>query len=316
MSARIEPNTDRTDASRGGESGWPLVAIVVLTWENYEETSDCLESLATILYPNYQVVVVDNNSTDGSYERLKREYDWCEFVRNESNLGVTRGNNVGIEYAMEQDVDYVLLLNDDTVAADRFLEPLVEAAESTPDAAIVGGVNYYESTGEIHNAGARFSTSLGGRTRVYETVRSEEPYPVGYVPTCLALVNTEFFREQGLLDESYFLGMEDVDLAWRARAAGKRVYVAPGSAVYHRLGSTSERSPFAVYHRTRNRLQFASKHLSGLHEIVFLGLFLGWTALSLGWWALQSNWSHVRAGILAMFDHRQDRSFCGYDELM
>jgi hypothetical protein len=146
-------------------------------------------------------------------------------------------------------------------------------------------------------------------------VRDEDPYPVGYVPTCLALVDAGFLREHGLLDESYFLGMEDVDLAWRARAAGQRVYVAPDSAIYHRLGSTSERSPFAVYHRTRNRLQFASEHLSGLHKVTFLAVFLAWTAVSLGRWALRGDWARVNAGFLGGLDHHQDRPFRPYDEL-
>lgn len=293
----------------------PSVGIIVLTWENYEEARDCLESLQSVSYPNYEVIVVDNGSQDGSFERLREQFDWCRFVRNKRNLGVAKGNNAGIEYALAADLDYVVLLNDDTIVTPDFLTPLVETAEERPNAAVVGGVNYYASTGAVHNAGARFSTALGGRTFLHDEPVTDEPYSVDYIPTCLALVDAELLAKHGGFAEEYYIGMEDVDLAWRARSVGREVLVNPKSKIYHRLGTTSSRSPFSVYHRTRNRLQFASTHLAFPARTAFLTAFLLWTGLSLLWWLLNGHRRTARAALLGGLDYRSGRDFRTYNEL-
>ena len=294
----------------------PLVGVVVLTWENYEETRDCLSSLATLSYPNYDVFVVDNGSEDGSYRRLREEFPWCEFVRNERNLGVTRGNNAGIERALDAGSDYVLLLNDDTVVVDGCLSELVRTAESESDAAVVGGINYRASTGEIHNAGARFSVLLGGLTFLHDEPLDDEPYPVDYVPTCFALLDTEFVANNEVLSEAYFLGMEDVDLAWQARAAGYEVLVDPDAAIYHRIGRTSSLSPFSVYHRTRNRLQFASRHLSVPERIGFLLSLALWVVANSVRWLAGRDSDKVKALVTGARDHTADRDFRAHDEIV
>jgi len=291
----------------------PEGGIVVLTWENYDEASECLDSLESVDYPNYRVIVVDNGSGDGSVERLQQEYGWCEFVCNDRNLGVTRGNNAGIEHALECGVDYVLLLNDDTIVTKDFLTPLVETAEREDQVAVVGGTNYYASSGEIHNVGAEFSTLLGGCTFLHEEPKDTEPYEVDYVPTCLALIDRDFIVEQDVLSEEYFLGMEDVDLAWEARRSGRRVMVAPDSEIYHRLGSTSTRTPFTVYHRKRNRLQFASRHLSPPARVAFLVSFYLLTAASCWRWVIRGEKPKSTAALLGIFDYHTGREFRPYD---
>lgn len=305
-----EPGTDGTS-----QSDWPNVGVVVLTWENYPEASDCLASLEAVSYPDFDVIVVDNGSQDGSIERLEREFEWCEFVRNDRNLGVTRGNNAGIEYALDNGAEYILLLNDDTIVTEGFLTSLVLTAERDPDAAVVGGINYHASTGEIHNAGSSFSTLLGGQSLLLTERKADEPYPVDYVPTCLALLDADFVADNEVLSEEYFLGMEDVDLAVQARQAGKEVLVAPDSEIFHRLGSTSGKSPFAVYHRTRNRLQFAKRHLDGYERRVFLGAFTLWLAASCLWWLFDSDRRKASAALKGVTDAKAGREFRPYDEL-
>jgi len=293
----------------------PKVGIIVLTWENYDEASDCLASLETVSYPNFEVIVVDNGSEDGSAERLQREFDWCTFVRNNINLGVTRGNNAGIQHALDNGSDYVLLLNDDTIVTEEFLTPLVSTAERNPDAAVVGGINYQASTGEIHNAGASFSTLLGGQTFTLDEPAADEPYPVDYVPTCLALLDRDFVADSEVLCEDYFLGMEDVDLARQARDAGKEVLVTPDSEIFHRLGATSSWSPFFVYHQTRNRWTFANRRLAGLERRVFLIAFVLWSSCRCLRWVAGSERQKVSAVIKGMADARTGNEFRSYDEL-
>ncbi|MDS0261341.1 glycosyltransferase family 2 protein [Haloarcula sp. S1CR25-12] len=305
----------RTGTENPSRTEWPKVGVVVLTWENYDEASDCLASLEGVSYPNMEVFVVDNGSEDGSVERLEREFEWCTFVKHDENVGVTRGNNAGIEAALDDGSEYVLLLNDDTIVTAGFLTPLVLTAERNPDTAVVGGVNYRASTGEIHNAGASFSTLLGGQTFLTDERKHDEPYPVDYVPTCLALLDAEFVADNEVLCEEYFLGMEDVDLARQAREAGRDVLVTPDSEIFHRLGATSSKSPFAVYHRTRNRYQFAKRHLEGHERRVFLGAFLLWRVTSCLQWLADSDREKLRAVVKGIADARTGERFRSYEEL-
>ncbi|MFC7026579.1 glycosyltransferase family 2 protein [Halomicroarcula sp. GCM10025710] len=194
--------------------------MIILNWESYDDTAECLASLESIDYPNANVIVVDNGSTDGSGDRLANEFPWCEFIFNDRNLGFAAGNNVGIERALERDTDYVLLLNNDTVVTEDFLTPLVKTAERNERVAAVGGVNLYATSGEVHNAGVRFPLALGGRTILREVPKREHVYETDYIPSCLLLLSPTFIREHDVLNEDYFIGMEDIDLAWQLGSMG------------------------------------------------------------------------------------------------
>lgn len=293
----------------------PAVAIVVLTWENYEETADCLDSLRSVDYENYRVVVVDNGSEDGSLERLRQEYGWCEFVVNDENLGFARGNNVGISYALDTGADYVLLLNDDTIVQPDFLTPLVDTMERYDKVAAVGGVNLLPDSGKVHNAGYVFHPWLAAKSELHREPVSDEPYPVDFVQSCLILLNPAFLEEIGLLNEQYFIGMDDVDLAWKARSKGWKVLVTPDSRIYHRVGETGSSSPFSVYHKTRNKLQFAEENLSFPRRLPLYLSLLAYRFLQSISWAVSGNQQAIRTTVLGAFDHVTDAEFRDYDEL-
>ena len=300
-----------TDETNGADP--PKVGIVVLTWQNYEDTAECLRSLRTVDYPNYEVVVVDNGSTDGSRERLVDEFDWCTFVLNDENRGFAGGNNPGIERALSMGADYVLLLNNDTVVPPDFLSPLVETAETHDDAAAVGGVQYRHGTDDILNAGARFFPYLGGRVTTHRTVRDDKPYEVSYSPTSLVLLGETFIRENDVLHDGYFLGMEDVDLAVQARQDGKRVLIAPDSRIEHKEGMTSERSPFMVYHWMRNRLEFASERLSVPQRVVFYAMFALTVVQFSILWVYSGRTDLLRSTYAGMKDYSAGAEFRPYE---
>ncbi|GAA0553152.1 glycosyltransferase family 2 protein [Halorubrum ejinorense] len=305
---------ERTDAADSSASG-PAVAIIILTWENYEETADCLDSLRSVDYDNHRVIVVDNGSEDGSVDRLRREYGWCEFVVNDENIGFARGNNVGISHALDTGADYVLLLNDDTLVRPDFLTPLVEAMERYDRVAAVGGVNLLPDSGEIHNAGYVFHPWLAAKGELHREPVSDEPYPVDFVQACLILLNPEFLEEVGLLNERYFLGMDDVDLAWKAWSRGWKVLVAPESRIYHRVGETGSSSPFSIYHKTRNKLQFAEENLSPARRLPLYLSLLAYRSLLSIWWAVSGNRRAIRSTVLGAYDHYKGVEFRDYEEL-
>lgn len=126
------------------EMRWPSVFIVILHWKNYESTRDCLASVQQITYPNYQIIVVDNYSDDGSVERLQAEYPGCVFLINDANLGFSRGCNVGIREAYHRGAAYVLVLNNDMQVETGFLEPAISAAEKDAEVGLVTGKILYK----------------------------------------------------------------------------------------------------------------------------------------------------------------------------
>lgn len=285
----------------------PSVAIIVLNWENYKDTSRCLRSVREINYSNYDVFVVDNGSSDESGKRIESEFSDYTVIFNEENIGFAAGNNRGITAALKQGFDYILLLNEDTVVSKGFLTPLVETMEENDNAAIVGGIITDFQTGDIQYAGAKFHLTLGGVSRVCTKPKGSIVYGTGYIPGALMLLSPEFLKRNGLLNEDYFFGMEDVDACWVAHKEGRSVMVNRKSKVRHKGGITHEaNSRFWTYHQTRNRLQFATKRLDPLEKLAFYPLSLVMVVARLGVWLTEMKWSLIHIKILSIFDFLLD----------
>lgn len=275
----------------------PRVGIVLLNWNNYADTADCLDSLERIAYENAFVVVVDNGSKDGSAKKLESEYDWCHFVFNEENLGFSGGCNVGIDYALDRDCDYVLLLNNDIKVSPDFLDPLVHTAESYDNVAAVSGLIYDGHTENIWDAGGEMKPYLANISR-HNEIKSNDAYRTEFVTCAQALLSKEFL-EQHRLDEQYFFGVEEIDLSWRANEDGWNLFINPRSEVYHDVGSATAEmfqgkelfSAFQKYHNTRGRLYFASKNLDPIHSLSYylaaisiFPIFYSWLGVRYGRW--------------------------------
>src|SRR5262245_40538905 len=125
------------------------VAIIVLNWNGLSDTLACLASLRHLNYPNYEVVVVDNGSTDNSVVTLQAAYPEVTLLVTDENLGYVGGNNRGLEYARQTKADHALLLNNDTEVHPNFLGLLVEAVEQDPATGIVGPTIYYFDQPEV-----------------------------------------------------------------------------------------------------------------------------------------------------------------------
>ena len=142
---------------------YPKVSIIILNWNGLEDTIECLESLKKITYPNYEVIVVDNGSKGNDAQMLQERFgDYIHLIQNDRNYGFAEGNNIGIRYALDNSApDYLLLLNNDTVAAPDFLTELIKTAETDANIGIVGPkIYYYDLVGKdnvIWSAGGKIS---------------------------------------------------------------------------------------------------------------------------------------------------------------
>lgn len=246
----------------------PKVFIIILNWNNWADTEECLKSLENNDYPNCDVVVVDNGSTE-KFSIFNFQFS-IKVIYNKENLGFSEGNNVGIRYALENGADYVLLLNNDTIASADFLEKLVLAGESDEKIGFLGPKIYFYGDGsrqsKIWFAGGEVNWLYNkGTMRGYgEMDEGQYDLPAfqetEYVTGCCLLAKREALEKIGLMPNEYFLYYEDVDWSLRARRAGFKTVFVPAAKIWHkRSKSTVEGSPSYIYYHIRNGLILASK---------------------------------------------------------
>ncbi|WP_239187379.1 glycosyltransferase family 2 protein [Candidatus Nitrotoga sp. HW29] len=249
----------------------PNVAIVVLNWNGANDTLECLNSLVSLTYPNFSVIVVDNGSTDNSLGKLRAYSSPFPLVLLETgkNLGYAGGNNVGTRHALEHGADFVLLLNNDTTVAPDLLEQLINAAQRSPDAGVFSArVMYFDNPDLVWFDGARWNESSlrlewpgqGAREAELSTMDRDTDYACG----AALFFRAEVARKIGLLDEAFFLVWEEVDWCFRARKAGWHNKVVAAAKVWHKIGVSfgSESSPLRTYFSIRNQLLWFSRHAS------------------------------------------------------
>jgi GT2 family glycosyltransferase len=239
----------------------PVVGIVILNWNQPTDTVACLESLQRLEYPSFEIVVVDNGSTDGSPNLVAERFPQHTLIRNPKNFGFAAGNNVGVRHLLRSKVDYVLLLNNDTEVSPDMLRILVEAAESDPHIGVVGPkIYYFDQQKTIWSAGGevdRLGHSWHRRADELDDGSRETIQDVGYVTGCAILVKASVIESIGVLDERFFIYFEETEWCARARHAGFRVVYEPGARMWHKIEQTARNtSRTYMYLMTRNRLLY------------------------------------------------------------
>jgi len=281
----------------------PKVAIIVLNWNGWRDTIECLESLQRITYPNYQVIVVDNGSTDSSVEKINEwvegkisiesKYFRCNLdkkpiklikydrttaekgddkrdeeinnlsssrkiviIQTGENLGFSRGNNIGIRYALREKFDYLLVLNNDTVVKSDFLDILINFALENFNIALIGPriLDYQDGSNwqfPVKNPLTFFTLLIAftplGRLLRYSSLykncfyREDLPHQVYAVPGSCMLFKRETLERIGLFDEKMFLYWEEFVMAEKLRRHRLKTYIQPASIIYHKLGKSTKK---------------------------------------------------------------------------
>lgn len=272
------------------EQDAPAVWIVLLNWNGWRDTDACLESLKGLSYPNFNVVVVDNASSDASEERLRELHSGLTLLQSGANLGFAGGNNVGLRYALGHGAQYVWLLNNDTLVEPDALTELVEKLRRDPGLGLCGSTLLYESARDTVQAlgGAHYNPWLGTVKHIGHHERWPQAVDEGTVEAQLSyligastLVSRAFLEQIGLLQDDYFLYFEELD--WAARARGRfRLGYAAKSVVYHKEGSSiggndrakSAKSYTADLYALKNRVRFTRRFYPYALPTVYLGLLI------------------------------------------
>jgi GT2 family glycosyltransferase len=247
----------------------PRVSIVILNWNSYEVTLDCLLSLRKIDYPNFEMVLVDNGSIDGSPGKLLANAPEIKLIRNATNLGFAGGCNVGMRDALRRGTDYVLLLNNDTIVAPDFLTQLVRVAESDEKiGAVSPKVLFFDHPDRLNYAGGEhrpwrlFPKAFG--LRQLDDGRYDKLREVSFLTGCAFLIKAEVVRKIGVLEEIYFHFYEDIEWSLRTLQAGYKAFYVPAAKIWHKehyVTDKNQGSGFIEFCLARSNMIFARKHV-------------------------------------------------------
>jgi GT2 family glycosyltransferase len=247
----------------------PRVSIVILNWNSYQVTLDCLLSLRKMDYRNFEVVLVDNGSVDGSPARLLENVPEIRLIRNATNLGFAGGCNVGMRDALRRGTDYVLLLNNDTIVAPDFLTQLVRVAGSDEKiGAVSPKILFFDHPDRLNYAGGEhrrwrlFPKVFGLRhldDGTYDKIRE-----VSFLTGCAFLIKAEVVRDIGVLEEVYFHFYEDIEWSLRVLKAGYKTMYVPSAVIWHKehyVTEKNQRNGFIEFQLARANMIFARKHV-------------------------------------------------------
>lgn len=252
----------------------PLVWIIVLHWKELELTRSCLRSLRQLAYQRCHVLVIDNDSDDGSLECIRAEFPEVQTIGVAANLGFAGGCNLGIVRALHQGADYVLLLNNDAQMPSGVLDELIDAAEADAQLGILTPKVVWEDQPQrLYGLGGTrlpFRVRLKGMEALDTGPWSGPPVMLDFVFGCAMLIKRRVIERIGLLDERFFMYFEDIDYCYRATDAGFRVGYLPGAVLPHVVsGSTRRRSGSKEFLLSRSRQLFFRKHLAGWWWLVY-----------------------------------------------
>lgn len=257
------------------------LAIIIVSWNSYEVTAPCLESLRQLEYSDFEVIVVDNGSNDNSLEKFRSNFPEVTLLSNKENMGFTGGNNTGIQYALDKDKDLIMLLNNDTVVTKEFATILVKRLSNSLDiGAIQPKIMYNQERDIIWNAGGilneffLLTKPIGLDEK--DKGQYDEPREIDWVTGCCFLVRSNVVKEIGLLDQKFFIYYEDSDWSLKIRKRGYKLWYEPNSLIYHEVGMSNRNrkghnegniSPFTRYQIIRNHLFMVRRYSRGINRI-------------------------------------------------
>ncbi len=291
----------------------PRVIAVVLNYNRREDTLACLASLAVSTYRNLRVILLDNSSTDGCVEAVRKTFPEVEIVRLQENRGYAGNNNVGISVATAQGADWIFVLNEDTVMDPNCVSRLVAAGEADPTIGILGPTVYhFDEPCVIQSGGGligRYWESVHLAQNELDREQFRCPHDVDWISGCGIMVRRKVIEQVGMLDERYFCYWEETEWCIRAGRAGWRIVHVPQAKLWHKGVQRGYRpKPMVTYYATRNRLMTLAKHQAPLIAWAGACTQIGRTLAS---WTIKPRWRPMREhkhamwrGVVDFLSHR------------
>jgi len=258
----------------------PKVGVIILNWNGKEILEKCLDSLKKTDYDNMHVLVVDNASTDGSVEMVKKNYPWVEVLELDKNYGFAKGNNEGVRYFMKKyrDMEYFFILNNDTEVERDCIRKLISVAEKSdkrygmfqPKILKTWDHSIIDTTGHVFKFGRIIDRGI------MEKDRGQYDNDKEIIGCCAAagLYKRKMLEDIGLYDESYWMYYEDAELSWRAYKKGWKALYVPEAIVYHMRGGSTNRNMRLLIKLDRmnleNMVKTVKRHGTLFQKFIFI----------------------------------------------
>ena len=257
------------------------VAIIIVNWNTYKLTRSCIVSLNKCVYKNFEIFLVDNNSSDESVEKLKKEFKDLNFILNNKNNGFCKANNQAIKKIIDENAfNFIMLLNSDTEVSPFFIKPLIDTFKSSKKIGAVQPLilnwsdksTIWKYEGDINKTFG--ITSHRNKNKIFsvENMKSYTEWASG----CCILTTPSIFKEVGLFDEIFFAYYEDVDWSIRLKKQNYLIALSKLSEIYHHESGSSKSlkkqnegylSPKSHYYNFRNHIIFLRKHKSDYNSL-------------------------------------------------
>ena len=240
------------------------VSIVIVNYNGAKFQNDCLKTIHSMDYTDYQVIIVDSGSTDNSIQMTIAEYPDTKVVLCNDNIGVAKGNNIGIDESIKTGSEFTLLMNNDIEADAGLLSELMRYANE--NTITVPKIYYYDPHDVLWFGGGELDWAKGSAKHwgIHEKDKPEynQRKDITYSPTCCMLIHNEVFSRVGKFDEDLFMYYDDTDFCARVFEAKINIHYVPTAFMWHKVGSSSGggTSKVNVYYMFRNQLYYINKH--------------------------------------------------------
>jgi len=275
------------------------ISIILVHYHQIQTTWECVESLLSSEYPDFNIIIIDNGSEKSDPCMFKRScserglhfgylggnridllFDRHVYWHSSPvNLGYAGGMNLGAKLAASGNPDYLLLLNNDTIIPKRFLGDFLSGLGSITerqDFGFAGCLIHTWPDKTVWYAGGNLNLRRGMGEHFNTLPHYGVTVETGFITGCCLLCHPDVYKQLNGMDEDYFLYLEDVDLCYRSIKQGYKLFFVPRAELFHRVGSSTggDEKPLSVYYSSRNRILFMRKHFKGLHLFRFYIFFL------------------------------------------
>jgi GT2 family glycosyltransferase len=252
------------------------LAIIVVNWKQYELTSKCLLSINKTRYKNFEIILVDNESNIEKLKNLVNNFETIKVFQNESNIGFGAANNQAINYAIQNNFEYLMLLNNDTEVDENYIDPLINTIDKNDKiGAVQPKIMNYNNKDSVWSAGGNINNFFG---YTYTNKILNKNLKLDWITGCCILLKIDLIKKVGLFDENFFAYYEDVDWSLRIKDLGYSLKLVNSSLVYHHGSKSSEVSSFegnlspkVHYLNFKNHVYLLRKHINKFN---FLGVIL------------------------------------------
>ena len=294
----------------------PKVAIIIVNWNSFYHTNNCINSLKKINYKDFDIIVVDNGSEDNSGKALKETHPEIILLQSPVNTGFAGGNDIALKYSIEKKYTYSLLLNNDTFVEPDFLDELPAYMDEHENVGACQPKIFYHSQPHIlWNGGSVYNRFLGiTYSRRYlrkEGKWQKSIHEVDWITGCAFFVRNSILQETGLLSNNMFMYYEDVEFSMRIKRKGYQLMFFPGSVVYHIAGASLKEkkrgkegylNPRVHYFNFRNNIWFLKKYtpLYFAPTVVLFNLF--YYGAFLCYFLIRGRFKKFKAVLMAIKD--------------